>query len=491
MYDVRFTIKRILFLCILPCTLHLVPCTFSFAQYSSQNISLLSKWDNPATVSEPYYAIRYNSVWGWADPQDNKEYAIIGSTDGTYFIDVTVPTAPVVRDYVKGRRDSCIWREYKTYQNYLYAVSDDAVNANNQNSIQIIDMSPLPDSVHVVYDKNILVSRSHSIFIDEANATMYLNSVYLPNNGGHSNMAVFDISSPANPVLLRRLEQDYPSNDNVHDCFVKNDTCYASSSWSGLFIYKLNPSDTLTQIGSITNYEPGGAYNHNSALTADSKTLIFADEVPANLTAKSVDVSNFSNLAIVDNFRSTPTTTATPHNVFIPNGSSARSVISYYQDGVQIFDISNPSNVTRSGFFDTAPTNCPTCPNPDYSGCWGAYVDLPSGTLLASDMQDGLFVLDASAAMGVTPIAPTEISVDVFPNPFTNNFQINFSLPSGETFSYELTDITGKLIVKKQMDVPSGKTSFTIDGKNLSTGAYMLSMKAESISLTKKLIKTK
>lgn len=461
---------------------------YCYGQYPSQNITLLSQWDNPATVSEPYYDIRYNSVWGWVDPQDNKEYAIIGSTDGTYFIDVTVPTSPVVRDYVAGRRDSCIWREYKTYQNYLYAVSDDGA----PNSLQIINMSYLPDSVHVEYDQNTLVSRSHSIFIDEANAIMYLNSVYLPANGGHSNMAVFSLANPVNPVLLRRLEQDYPSNDNVHDSYVRNDTCYASSSYGGLIIYKLNPSNTFTQIGSLSNYEPGGAYNHNSALTADSKTLIFADEVPANLTVKSVDVSNFSNIAIVDTFRSTPTTIATPHNVFIPNGSNTRSVIAYYQDGVQIFDITNPSNVTRTGFFDCAPTNCPTCPNPDYSGCWGVYIDLPSGIILASDMQDGLFVLDATAAMvGVKPIMQAEISVDAYPNPFTNNFQINFSIPTTgrETITYELTDISGKLIMKKQINVPSGSSSLTIDGKILNPGSYTLTIKGENILLTKKLIK--
>ena len=106
-------------------------------------------------------------------------------------------------------------------------------------------------------------------------------------------------------------------------------------------------------------------------------------------------------------------------------------------------------------------------------------------------MQDGLFVLDATAAMvGVQPIVPAEISVDVYPNPFTNNFQVNFSLPAGETISYELTDITGKLIMKKQIAVPSGNTSLTIDGKNLSAGAYMLNVKGENISLAKKLIKT-
>jgi len=471
------------------CILQFAFCNLqSFAQFSSQNITLLSQWDNPATISEPYYDIRYNSVWGWVDTQDNKEYAIIGSTDGTYFIDVTIPTAPVVRDYVAGRRDSCIWREYKTYQTYLYAVSDDGA----PNSLQIINMSYLPDSVHVEYDLNTLVSRSHSIFIDEANANMYLNSVYLPANGGHSNMAVFSLANPISPVLLRRLEQDYPSNDNVHDSYVRNDTCYASSSYGGLIIYKLNPSNTLTEIGSLSNYEPGGAYNHNSALTADSKTLIFADEVPVNLTVKSVDVSNFSNLTIVDNFRSTPTTTATPHNVFIPNGSNTRSVIAYYQDGVQIFDISNPSNVTRTGFFDTAPSDCPTCPNPNYSGCWGVYVDLPSGIILASDMQDGLFVLDASAAMvGVEPIVPTDIAVDVYPNPFTNDFQINLSLVTAEKISYELSDVLGKTILKKDINVSAGNTILFIDGKSLSAGAYMLSVKGEDVSLTKKLIKTK
>lgn len=458
----------------------------SFAQYPSQNITLLAHWDNAITVSEPIYNIRYNSVWGWVDPQDNKEYAIIGSTDGTYFIDVTIPTAPVVRDYVAGRRDSCIWREFKTYQTYLYAVSDD----QSPNSLQIINMTYLPDSVHVEYDQNNLVSRSHTIFIDEMNSTMYLNSVYLPANGGHSNMAVFSLANPIAPTLLRRLEQDYPSSDNVHDSYVRNDTCYASSSYGGLFIYKLSSGNQFSVIGSLTSYLEQG-YNHSSALSADGNTLIFTDEVPANLSLKSLDVSNMSNLTVLDYFKSTASTIATPHNPFIPPGSNTRCVVAYYQDGIQIFDISNPSNVTRTGFFDTAPGDCPTCPNPNYSGCWGAYVDLPSGIILASDMQDGLFVLDASAALSVPPVLPNEISVDVYPNPFTNDFDINLSLITGEKISYELTDVLGKIILKKEVTVSAGNTTLLVDGKSLSAGAYMLCVKGDAVSLTKKLIKTK
>ena len=121
------------------------------AQYNSLNVSLMGHWYNPAQLPEPSYGIKYNSVWGWVDAaHGNKEYAILGSGLGTHFIDISVPWNPIEKDFVQGFRTGCIWREYKTYGNYLYAISDDPI----PNSFQIIDMSYLPDSVHVVYDGN-------------------------------------------------------------------------------------------------------------------------------------------------------------------------------------------------------------------------------------------------------------------------------------------------------------------------------------------------
>jgi hypothetical protein len=305
-------------------------------------------------------------------------------------------------------------------------------------------------------------------------------------------MAVFSLANPIAPVLLRRLEQDYPSNDNVHDCYVRNDTGYASSCNSGLFMYKLNANNSLSMIGSLTNYLNQG-FNHSSALTANGKTLIFTDEVPTKLPVKSLDVSDFGNLTVLEEFKATPSDTATPHNPFIRKGDNSRVVIAYYQDGVQIFDITNPSNITRTGFFDTAPDNCPNCPTwgRQYSGCWGAYVNLPSGIILASDMQNGLFVLDASAAGFGVPIVSNTVSATVYPNPFTNDFQIYLSLISDEKIVYELTDITGKTIFKKQANVTAGTTTLAVDGKTLSAGIYLLSIKGKDVSFTKKIIKTK
>lgn len=458
-----------------------------FGQYAHQNIDLLAHWDTSITVSEPIFNIRYNSVWGWVDPQDSTEYAILGSTDGTYFFDVSDPQNPKMKDYVKGRRDSCIWREYKDYQGYLYAVSDDQVDANNQNSLQIIDMSYLPDSVHVAYDSDTLFYRAHTAFID--GNKMYCGYVHGFNKA--FSMGVYSLANPVAPSYLRNLDLDDPSFNTVHDMFVRNDTVYASCGNEGLHIYKFDAiNGTFTQIGSLTNYlNYGQGYNHSSALTADGNTLIFTDEYPAHFAVKSVDVSDFGNITVLDTFRSTYPTIATPHNVYIPNGSNSRVVVAYYQDGVQIFDISNPSNVTRTGFFDTAPLDCPTCNTPDFSGCWGAYIDLPSGIILASDMQDGLFVLENTGALGV-PSVDNNLSLAVYPNPFTDNFQVNLSLPSSEYIYFELSDISGKVLMKKQMNFSSGNSSFNIDVRSLSAGTYLLNMKGTNFLKTEKIIKS-
>lgn len=57
---------------------------------------------------------------------------------------------------------NAIWREYKTYKNYAYQVSDDG----GPNHFDIIDLSYLPDSVHVAYTGNDIFRTAHTIFID-------------------------------------------------------------------------------------------------------------------------------------------------------------------------------------------------------------------------------------------------------------------------------------------------------------------------------------
>ncbi len=434
--------------------------------YQSQNISMFANWFDSAVVAEPFYGIKYNGIWGWADG-NGKEYAIIGATHGTYIIEVTNPSSPELRDFVPGLQTGCIWREYKTYGNYLYMISDSPL----PNGLQIADLSYLPDSVHVVHSSDSIIQRCHTLFIDG-------NKLY---GGGPSGgavvsaaaMAVYSLANPEAPQLLRTLGQDVPSISYVHDMFVRNDTIYASGAYQGLFILKFQPNHTFVQLASLTSYVDQG-YNHSSALSESGNTLVFCDEVPGDLAVKALDVSDFSNLQVTDYFKSN--IGATAHNPFAVGDQFM--VIAYYKDGLRIFDISDPANVKPSGYFDTYWQNdscvCYTETPYDYAGCWGAYPYLPSGNMLASDMQNGLFVLDASAVLGIPSLTGKSGSLVLYPNPVVSSLNMVIPADAGQKVTIRIYDIAGRLMMEVAEALTAPDRKLKLNLPSLDKGSYVV-----------------
>ncbi len=74
-----------------PVTGAAVPCQNGKAdEYPCKNVDLLSV----LPLSE-IGGGNGNDIWGWTDPDTGKEYALMGRTNGTAFIDVSTPTDPV------------------------------------------------------------------------------------------------------------------------------------------------------------------------------------------------------------------------------------------------------------------------------------------------------------------------------------------------------------------------------------------------------------
>ena len=64
--------------------------------------------------------------------------------------------------------------------------------------------------------------------------------------------------------------------------------------------------------------------------------------------------------------------------------------------------------------------------------------------MLVGDMQNGLFILDATFALGIHENNVTENNISVFPNPANNNFSISIKLMRSEDLLFEMFDVTGK-----------------------------------------------
>ncbi|MCU0360651.1 MAG: choice-of-anchor B family protein [Bacteroidia bacterium] len=456
--------------------------TLSAQTYDSQNIQLLAHLDpNNNLAGIGVDARKYSGCWGWYQASKNKEYAIIGASHGTYFIDVSNPTSPTVSAFVPGKTN-CTWREMKTYQNYCYIVSDDF----SPNRFQIVDMSTLPDSVSIVHDGTTYFERGHTIWIDQ-------NKMYIgghTDNSGLSPMAIYSLATPTAPVLLKKLEEDIPNSiiNYVHDMYVRNDTVYASSAFQGLYVLKYNSVlDSLTILGSYVNYATQG-YNHSSFLTQNGKHLVFCDEVPEAMPIRLVNVENFSNIQPVKTFK--PADGTTPHNPYVIGNDFA--VVSCYQDGLYIYNISTPSVVSLSGFFDTYPQG--GFQQNDYTGTyrgnWGAYPYLPSGIIIANDMQNGVFILDATAAYTTTVVNPVnleeinlqEVQIKLFPNPVDDEVKINY--PYNIPLNYKIYSTTGTLVASGTIE----KSGTRIKTSHLAVGMYVFQVESKSSRHTQKLI---
>lgn len=465
--------KLLLLICLVNLT-----SSFNAQTYPSLNINLLAHI-NPETDNTGSDGRKYSGCWGWAQTNKNREYAIVGTSSQTYFVDVTNPSSPVVVDSVKAKHAGCTWREMKTYQNYCYIVSDDAP----PNTFQIVDMQYLPDSVHVIHNGTTYFERSHTIFID--NDKMYCGSVTEASGAGYSTMRVYSLATPTAPVLIRKLEQDVNTTiiDVVHDMYVRNDTIYASCGFKGFHILKLTASNTFSLMQSYTGYAYSG-YNHSSWQTDDRKTMVFADEVGAHLPAKVIDVSNFNNITLVDTIRSSYTATA--HNPYIVGNRWCW--LSSYQDGLYLYDISNPSNTTIYGYFDTQPQTGTT----NYSGNWGAYPYLPSKIIIACDMQNGIFILEGDntykGSVGIGEQSSQSSMFSVYPNPAKDEIHFLIANQSHKNIQCTITDVLGKIVYSEELNIDDAFYKTTIHTSALHNGCYFVTLKGNNLNETKKIL---
>ena len=102
---------------------------------------------------------RFNDVWGYRDASTGKEYAIFGSTAGTYIADCTNGVA-IQRGYIPATRTSS-WRDMKVVGQYAYVVTE------STGGMQIIDLrNPDQPRLAATWGTNYW-SNAHGIAVDE------------------------------------------------------------------------------------------------------------------------------------------------------------------------------------------------------------------------------------------------------------------------------------------------------------------------------------
>ena len=347
------------------CLLGLSAVQTASAQYESFNVSLHAQID-----LNTFGASSGNDCWGYVSPS-GREYALMGVRNKAAFVEITDPAAPVWFDSVP--HNSSVWCDIKVYQDHAYIVTEAG------SGIQIVDMSDIDNHVITLVRTIFSPASSHNVVIDT-------DSGFLYTAGG----AIFDLSDPANPARVG-------TGSGWHDAqvvtytsgpYAGREIMFASHGGAGMGIIDVTNKSNPFRI-SLNGY-PGLSYCHQ-AWTEDLNYLYIDDELDGIPRTTVFDITDLANPVFLGDFSSG--LNAIDHNLYVRDGIIYEA---NYKSGLRIFDATgDPVNPPQIGWFDTYPQSNAG----GFEGAWSCYPFFPSGTVIVSDINRGLFILDVSAAL--------------------------------------------------------------------------------------------
>jgi len=400
--------------------------------------------------------------WGWVDPSNNKEYAIVALNDGTAFVNISNPNSPVFLGKMNTRTGTSWWRDVKIFNNYAYVVSDD----NGSHGVQIFDLTRLrglsqsstnasmrlfvPDGVYTG------VGSAHNIFINEDSGYAYI----LGSNVNSGAPRILNLNSnPTNPPVAGNIPSSY---GYCHDAQVViydgPDPDYQGKeiligSFSGadyLKILDVTNKNSITQISQI-DYS-NKYYTHQGWFTEDKRFFIVGDEldegnVGFNTRTLVFDLIDLDNPVL--HYTYSGATAAIDHNGYVRNN---RFYLANYRAGLRVMKVDalydldgsgnpNPS-MTEVEFFDTHPGSNSAA----YHGAWSVYPYFPSGNITISDLDQGLVIVKDPNYDNTPPVAVCQPFTAIL-NKTTGSVTINaIDIDGGSTDNFGITKrtITGQ-----------------------------------------------
>eukprot|EP00127_Corallochytrium_limacisporum_P006705 Clim_evm18s233 gene=Clim_evmTU18s233 len=386
-----------------------------------------------------YAGLYVSDIWGWTDPEQGRDYAIITCVDGTSYVDVTEPWAPDVvaftptttdlPEYSTGKPKE-IWHDVKTFGNYAFIGSEE-----DDHGIQVVDLTKLrqlrgrailnPETVYTG------VGASHNVVINEDSARLYPVGA---RQGGTEDLCAgglhaVDISEPTNPKFLGCAAEDGYTHDAqcvVYDgpdaryqgaeiCFAFNEDTFTIwdvtdaanpivlSRVLGVPAHRVPAEDPLEFYDRSTP----AWYTHQGWASPDLTFLLADDELdeemldprleepvsPNGATTYAWDITDLECPKMISTF--TNGIPSIDHNQYImETRSGLKSFQANYLSGLRVLDAKKVGRkdqlkLREEAFFDIAPDVNTVA----YGGAWSVYPYFTDDKLVVSSIEDGLFVL--------------------------------------------------------------------------------------------------
>jgi len=371
--------------------------------FRCEDVDLLAFLPISAIGGEPGESV--SDVWGWTDPETEREYSLVGRNGGAAIVDVTDPSGPRYLGVVEANPSGA--RDLKVYQDHLFFTGDGA----GEHGLVIFDLTRLRDvetrgreqapetfQPDTIYDG---IASAHNLVLDPGSGFAFPVGA---SGGGETcggGLHMVDVRDPVNPKFAGCYTDTHgliaPGRTHDAQCTVYSgpdeayrgrEICFVSNETA---LRVVDVTDKANPVPISAASYPGMAYVHQGWLTEDQRYFYLDDELDelvgeTERTRTFIwDVSELDDPVMVGHFDGPDG--ATDHNLYVKGD---RMYQANYQAGMRVIDISDPENPVEVGFFDTTPYNGNP---PGFNGAWTAYPYFESGTVVVSSIHEGLFLL--------------------------------------------------------------------------------------------------
>jgi choice-of-anchor B domain-containing protein len=337
-----------------------------------------------------------NDIWGWTDPATGREYALVGESTGTAFVDISSPGQPVYLGNLPPHTAPSAWRGIKVFANHAFIVSE-AVD----HGMQVFDLTQLrsvtaPPMIFAETAHYAGFGSTHTLALNTRTGFAYAVGTRTCEGGLH----VVDVRTPTSPRTAGCFSLDgythetqcviYEGPDTVH---LDREICLNSNEDT---LTVVDATDKLQQMQLSRTGYGGSAYTHQGWLTEDQRFFLVNDEGDEQAFRHRTrtwiwDVSDLDAPALLT-FYDGPTSSI-DHNLYVRGNLVYES---NYRSGLRVLDAGAIAQGTlrEVGFFDIYPAD----DNASFNGAWTSYPFFASGSVIVNGIEQGLFVLRPRAS---------------------------------------------------------------------------------------------
>jgi len=368
------------------------------AGFACDGVDLLAFLPTSAIGGEPWE--RVSDLWGWADPETGREYALVGRSGGAAIVDVTDPAAPRYRGVVPANPSGT--RDLKVYADHLFLTGhrarDHGLAVLYPTRLREPPADPAEFQPDAVYRG---IASAHNLGMDAESGFAFAVGASGVGETCGGGLHMVDVRDPGSPVFAGCFADTVgviaPGRTHDVQCVVYRgpddryrgrQVCFASNE-SLLRIVDITEKQAPSVVGAASH--PGAAYIHQGWLTDDHRYYYLDDELDELVGTASrtrtyiYDVAELDDPILVGSVDGP--SGATDHNLYVKGD---RMYQANYQAGFRLLDISDPEAPVEIGWFDTTPYEGDP---PGFAGAWTAYPFLDSGTVIVTSMYEGVFLL--------------------------------------------------------------------------------------------------